>query len=254
MTMPTLSRNIVISVALAIAAAAALILYTKQVQDSASSGGAAVRVVVATHDVSPGTRVDDAISAGDLSYRTVRASDVVSGAYTSLDAARGQVLTQPLYPGDQLTASRTGSSRDLTVAGRVTGLNRGFILPFDPNSGALGAVQQGDRIDVMATYTHDGKATTYVVAAGVTVMQVMAPDSTGAVQGVQNEGALMLQVTEAQAVGLANALAVADNAPLSSSKTIWVAIAGSHGATWEKLPPFSLPGKFPTNGVPAPAK
>src|SRR5437016_4113108 len=126
MTMPTLSRNIVISVALAIAAAAALIIYTKQVQDSASSGQTAVRVVVATQDIAQGTSVDDAISAGDLAYRTVRSSDVVSGAYTSLDAARGQVMTQPLYHGDQLTASRTGSSRDLTAAGRVTGNNRAF--------------------------------------------------------------------------------------------------------------------------------
>ena len=254
MTMPTLSRNIVISVALAIAAAAALIIYTKQVQDSASSGQTAVRVVVATQDIAQGTKVDDAIAAGDLAYRTVRSSDVVSGAYTSLEAARGQVMTQPLYHGDQLTSSRTGSSRDLTAAGRVTGNNRAFRLPMDPNSGALTDIQDGDHVDVMATYTKDGVASTYLIAPDVLVMQVSAPGSANAVQGIQNEGSLLLQVNELQEIALSNALAAADNAPLSSSKTIWVGIVPSHGATYKALPPITLPGKFPNHGVPTPAK
>src|SRR6266508_4343718 len=103
--MPTLSRNIVISVVLAIAAAAALLVYTNQVQDSARSTQDAVRVVVATHDIKAGTRIDAAIANGDLAYQTVRNADLVSGAYTSLGRARGFVVTQPLYHGDQLTAS-----------------------------------------------------------------------------------------------------------------------------------------------------
>ena len=60
MTTPTLSRNIVISVVLALAAAVALVLYTNHVQDSAKSSGDAVRVVVVTHDIKAGTAVASA--------------------------------------------------------------------------------------------------------------------------------------------------------------------------------------------------
>ena len=112
MTTPTLSRNIVISVVLALAAAVALVLYTNHVQDSANSAGDAVRVVVVTHDIKAGVSVDTAAAAGDLAYRTVRRSDLVPGAYTDLNAARGLVLTQPVFHGDQLSRSlRRATSR-----------------------------------------------------------------------------------------------------------------------------------------------
>ena len=116
MTTPTLSRNIVISVVLALAAAVALVLYTNQVQDSAKSSGDAVRVVVVTHDIKAGTAVYLGSCDGDLAYRTVRRSDLVPGAYTDLNAARGLVLTQPVFHGDQLTASRTGLAHDQSVS------------------------------------------------------------------------------------------------------------------------------------------
>jgi hypothetical protein len=136
----------------------------------------------------------------------------------------------------------------------VTGNSRAFRLPMDPNSGALTDVQTGDHVDVMATYSKDGIASTYLIAPDVLVMQVSPPGSANAVQGMQNEGSLLLQVSELQEVALSNALAAADNAPLSSSKTIWVGIVPSHGATWRRLPTISLPGKYPSNGVPTPAK
>jgi hypothetical protein len=75
-TTPTLSRNIVISVVLALAAAVALVLYTNHVQDSAKSSGDAVRVVVVTRDIKAGTAVSSAAADGDLAYRTVRRSDL----------------------------------------------------------------------------------------------------------------------------------------------------------------------------------
>jgi len=65
------------------------------------------------------------------------------------------------------------------------------------------------------------------------------------------QGSMLLRLTDRQVSYLANALAGADNAPGGGSKTIWIALAGTHGATWEKHPPVVLPGAFPNNGVPA---
>jgi hypothetical protein len=65
------------------------------------------------------------------------------------------------------------------------------------------------------------------------------------------QGSILLRLTERQVSYLANALANSDGAPASGSKTIWVALAGAHGATWEKHKPVVLPGAFPENGVPS---
>jgi Flp pilus assembly protein CpaB len=250
-TTPTLSRNIVISVVLALAAAVALVLYTQHVQDSARSAGDAVRVVVVTHDIHAGTSVDAAAADGDLAYRTVRRSDLVPGAYIDLNAARGLVLTQPVFHGDQLTASRTGVRHEESVAARLTGNQRAFRLPVDANSGMTADIHPGDRVDVTASYVLDtNQVETYVLAAGALVMDV-APAAVGPSGDTSGQGSVLLRLTDRQVSYLANALANADNAPAGGSKTIWVALAGTHGATWEKHAPVVLPGAFPGNGVPA---
>ena len=91
--MPTFSRNIIISLVLAIAAAGALFAYTAHVRDSANSGSNAIKVIVATHEVPVGTSVDQARSKGYLSYQTVRRSDLADGAVTNFAAVTGQVVT-----------------------------------------------------------------------------------------------------------------------------------------------------------------
>ncbi|HET7170464.1 MAG TPA: Flp pilus assembly protein CpaB [Gaiellales bacterium] len=251
MTTPTLSRNIVISVVLALAAAVALVLYTNNVQDSARSSGDAVRVVVVTRDIRAGTPVDTAAADGDLAYRTVRRSDLVPGAYTDLNAARGLIVLQPVYHGDQLTASRTGVRHDQTVAARLTGNQRAIRLPVDPNSGMTGDIHAGDHVDVLASYTlESNQIETYVLAAGALVMDV-TPAAAAQAGDPSAQGSILLRLTEHQVSYLANALANSDGAPGSGSKTIWVAVAGTHGATWEKHPPVVLPGAFPKNGVPS---
>lgn len=251
MTTPTLSRNIVISVVLALAAAVALVLYTNHVQDSARSAGDAVRVVVVTHDIKAGASVDAAVADGDLAYRTVRRSDLVPGAYTDMNAARGLILTQPVFHGDQLTASRTGLRHDQSVSAQLSGNQRAFRLPVDPNSGMTSDIHAGDRVDVMGSYTLDtNQVETYVLAAGALVMDVRPADPSASGDG-GGQGSILLRLTEHQASYVANALANSDGAPAGGSKTVWVALAGARGATWEQHPPVVLPGAFPKNGVPS---
>ena len=72
--MPTLNRNIIISVLLALAAAAALFVYTSQVQSGAEQDSSTVSVVVATHEIPVGMSVDDAQAKGWLQLQPVRQS------------------------------------------------------------------------------------------------------------------------------------------------------------------------------------
>ena len=72
--MPTLNRNIVISLVLALAAAAALFVYTSHVRTSAETNSSTVSVIVASHEIPAGTTVDDANSKGWLELPAVRQS------------------------------------------------------------------------------------------------------------------------------------------------------------------------------------
>ena len=135
--MPTLSKNIIISVVLALAAAVALVLYVGEVQNQAVTNERTVAVVVALKDVPEGTTVDDAISSGALGIRTMRFADVPNFAVSSLDMIRGQVVTQPLFTGDTVTTTRVGSSNGTSPSYQVKGEERLIRLPLYPNQGML---------------------------------------------------------------------------------------------------------------------
>jgi Flp pilus assembly protein CpaB len=247
--MPTFSRNIIISIVLAIAAAAALLAYTAQVRHNANSGANAITVIVATHEVASGTTVDDARSKGYLSYQTVRQSDLADGAVTSFAAVDGQVITQNLYNGDQLTVNRVGAAKTQTAAYKVTGNFRAVRVPFDPNSGLLADLQVGDHVDVMTSYRRNDKIYTYLSVPNALVLQIDEPSNDGGLGNAASEGSVMLSVTEQQSLFIANALANSSGG--QSSNNIWLALVGASGATYEPITVPELPGKFPNHGIPA---
>lgn len=224
--MPTLSKNIIISVALALAAAAALVLYVGQVRDQAASGQQTVAVVVATHDITAGTTVDDAIAANDFGVRTMRQADVPSQAVTSLTSIQGQVVTQTLFAGDTVTTTRLGSASGLSAGNRVTGIYRLIRVPVFQTQGLLEDVQTHDRVDVFGlTSNADGsKHWEQLLVPGALVVEISQP-----VDGTSGEqGSLLLSVTEQQAALIAAALA--GDSSGHSDNNIWMAIQGRHNA------------------------
>jgi Flp pilus assembly protein CpaB len=246
--MPTLSRNLIISFVLAIAAAGALFAYTAQVRKSAESSTDTVTVIVATHEVPAGTTVDDARSQGDLSYQSLRQSDVADGAITSFGAVSGQVITESLYNGDQLTVNRVGAPRTQTPAYQVTGNFRAIRVPFNPNSGMLSDLSVNDRVDVLTSYRMNDQVLTYLAVPDARVLGVDAPTLDTAVNSGSAAGSVLLAVTEQQSLIIANALA--NSSGDQSANNIWLALVGSTGATYRSIAVPRLPGRFPHHGVP----
>ncbi len=247
--MPTLSRNIIISIVLAVAAAGALLAYTAHVRDSANAGTNAIKVIVATHEVTVGTTVDQAQSNGYLAYQTVRQSDLADGAVTNFSAVSGQVITQALYSGDQLTVNRVGEPKSQTPAYRVTGNFRAVRVPFNPNSGLLADLQVGDHVDVLTSYRKSDTTITYLAVPNAQVLEINLPDSSGGLSNTAGQGSVMLAVTEQQSLLIANALANSSGG--QSSNAIWLALVGASGATYQPITMPTLPGKFPDRGLAA---
>src|SRR4051794_5296313 len=170
--MPTLSRNIIISVVLAVAAAAAILAYTSQVRDSADQSGSTMQVLVATHEIPVGTPIDDAQSKGWLEQRPVRQTEIADGAVTSFDPVSGKVVTESLFAGDQLTSYRVGAEGSQTAAGQVTGQFRAIRVPFNLNSGLLRDLQVDDHVDVLTSYRKGDTTYTYLAVPNAQVISV----------------------------------------------------------------------------------
>ena len=223
--MPTLSKNIIISIVLALAAAAALVLYVGQVRDQANSGEHTVQVVVATHDITAGTTVDDAIAANDFGTRPMRQSDVPPFAVSSVEDIRGQVVTQALFAGDTVTSVRLGSASGQSAGFRVTGIYRLVRVPVFGDQGLLGDVQANDRVDIFGLTSNaaGSKLAERLIVPGAQVVEVSQPT-----EGSTDQGSLLLSVTEQQAATIAAALA-ADSGG-HSDNNIWMAIQGRKNA------------------------
>lgn len=223
--MPTLSKNIIISVVLALAAAAALVLYVGQVRDQASSGEHTVQVVVAAHDVTAGTTVDDAIAANDFGTRVMRQSDVPPFAVTDVANIRGQVVTQALFAGDTVTTARLGSTSGQSAGFRVTGIYRLVRVPVFQDQGLLNDVQAGDRVDIFGLTSNatGSKVAERLIVPGAQVMEVSQP-----AESSSDQGSLLLSVTEQQAALIAAALATDSGG--HSDNNIWMVIQGRKNA------------------------
>lgn len=234
--MPTLSKNIIISVALALAAAVALVLYVSQVQDQAVTNERTVPVVVAVKDVPAGTTVDAAIAAGDFGVRTMRAADVPSFAVSTLDAVRGQVVTQPLFVGDTVTTTRVGSSNGTSPSYQVKANERLIRLPVYETQGMLGDVAAQDRVDIWAKVAANKDATAFseqLIVRGALVVEADPPVSAGSTQG-----SLLLKLDAPDAGKIAAAL-TADSGG-QSDNNLWIALVGKHHPSWNDIPDIPL--------------
>ena len=83
-------RNLVIAGGLAIAAIAAVLIYTSNVQQAAKQGQARVSVLVAQVDIPAGTPAKDIIAQGHLISQKIVQDDQLPGVLTSTTASRAR--------------------------------------------------------------------------------------------------------------------------------------------------------------------
>lgn len=233
--MPTLSKNIIISVALALAAAVALVLYVGEVQNRAVTNERTVAVVVALKDVPAGTTVNDAITAGALGIKTMRSADVPDFAVTNYDSIRGQVVSQPLFTGDTVTTTRVGSSNGTSPSFQVKANQRLIRLPLYNTQGMLEDVQPHDRVDIWAKVAN-ANATAFSEQLIVRGALVTAADDPATSTSGQGSLLLAMDVTDAGRV----AAALSADSSGQSDNNIWVVLVGKKHPTWKHVPTIPL--------------
>ncbi len=143
-------RNIAIAVVLAIAAAAAVLVYTTSYRQSITKGQARVNVLVATRDIPAGTPFAQAQDA--LKLTAILADDKTPGALTAIDGMAGKVASQTVFAGQQVVAAVFAVSTTQAPALSLSKTERAVRVLCTPDPSCLiGDIKAGDKVDVFET-------------------------------------------------------------------------------------------------------
>jgi Flp pilus assembly protein CpaB len=152
-------------------------------------------VLVAAHDLAPGTVLDDA------SFRVAHVhaeNAILSTLYPSdeLGALRGHVVTSVVHEGELVAHTAVGE-RDGKSSART------MSFPIPRSRAVAGKLATGDRVDVLAV-DHDSGRADYVLTGA----EVVAAESrsSGALSGASDDITVTLVVDPATAPALAAAL------------------------------------------------
>jgi Flp pilus assembly protein CpaB len=179
------SRGLVVAIAivLAVAAAAAVILYTQGVKEDAEEGGNLTSVIVSTQEIPANQQLDPLIDQGVFSEIEVPGDALVPGAVTDVEQLRGVTTTTPILVNEQISTSRLSTAETrLNLVGVSEG-HVGLAVELDAPQGGIGNIQPGDNVQVFATYTGvtviPGTLRQLINSAGTTVpKKVDMPDFT----------------------------------------------------------------------------
>jgi pilus assembly protein CpaB len=167
------SRGLVVAIAvvLAVAAAAAVILYTQGVREAAVEGGSLETVIVSTVDIQPNEPLNPLLDQGVFRQIRVPKEALVPGAVTDTTDLADATTTSPIYKNEQIPTSRLSTAE---VRPNVLGISEGHLgitLELDAPQAGAGNIQPGDNVSVFATYQN-------VQASGATGQQQNLSDFT----------------------------------------------------------------------------
>ena len=156
---------------------------------TAATAGPDQRFIVVTRDVDAGER----ISPGDVALVAAELPEQQQATVlTDVAVATGAVAVGPLSAGQLLAGS------DVVKLDGVSGRGQ-LSIPVEPARANNGALRRGELVDIIATATAGGSATTETIASNAVVVRVFAGDqSLGASSSVVV--ALSLAADELEAV------------------------------------------------------
>jgi Flp pilus assembly protein CpaB len=214
-------RNLVIAGGLAIAAIAAVLIYTSNVQQAAKQGQKQVSVLVAQVDIPAGTPAKDILAQGHLIPQKVVQDDVLPGALLTTDGLAGKVLKQDLYTGQQISSQVFVPASEAASTVAIRGTTRAIGVDVKTSNGLVGTLHDGDHVDVYAQILNGNQRIVRKVLTNVLVLhsQIGQKDTTG----VQTDAHVLFALSDKDAQKI---LWLADN----GDDNFWLALRPQEGA------------------------
>ena len=148
------SRGLVVAIAvvLAVAAAAAVVLYTQGVKETAEQGGQLTTVIVSSQTIDANKPLDPLIEQGIFSEIDIPQNALVDGAVTDLSQMEGATTTTTILANEQISSSRLSTADERL---NEVGVSEGHIavaVELEAPQGGTGNIQPGDNVAVFGTY------------------------------------------------------------------------------------------------------
>jgi Flp pilus assembly protein CpaB len=174
------SRGLVVAIAvvLAVAAAAAVILYTQGIKEEV--GGATV--IVASQDIPPNTQLQPLVDQGVFGEVQIPEEALVEGALTTTEGLGAATTTQQIFANEQIPLSRLSTSDQPLNRLGISPEHLAVSVEIDAPPGGLGNIVAGDNVQVFATYQSvqviPGTLQQYLRAPATTAPQKQLPPFT----------------------------------------------------------------------------
>jgi Flp pilus assembly protein CpaB len=121
-----------------------------------------------------------------VELKDVLVSSAAVGAVTSQTQLQGMVLTTSVARGQQIVTSQLGTPEAQGLSYRVQTGMRAISIPVDRRNAVGGAIKEGDRVDVIATFDADHfNQMETTPSTGPVVVPAAAPGSTASVPVIQ---------------------------------------------------------------------
>ena len=146
-------RNISIAVVLALVAALLTSFYVSNYQRDVRADETNVSVFVAARDIPAGSTGAGVVKNGMLTKTEIVRRSVVPGAISNPDQLEGLVATQAIFAGEQVTGRRFAAPSERGIQAQLTGPQRAIAIAGDKQQLLAGTLRDGDRVDVVATFT-----------------------------------------------------------------------------------------------------
>lgn len=143
---------IIVAVVLALAAAGLVVWYVSSLEKETTTVEQMQTVLVAKEDIPARTSGEVIIEKRLVEPQQVPLSAVVPGALISEAALQGKVTTIPILKGQQVLQTQLGAPEEQSLSFRIKHGMRAITLPIDRYNAVGGAIREGDRVDVIATF------------------------------------------------------------------------------------------------------
>jgi Flp pilus assembly protein CpaB len=202
-------RNIGIAVVLAVLAALLTIFYVTNYKKSVQQGEELVPAWVAARDIPAGTSGAEVSDRRLLRATEIAQRSVVPGAITRPEQIEQLVATDQIYEGEQLTLNRFRPLGEQGIKAQLKGRLRAFELAGNEHQLLMGAVDEGDHVDVLGSLeVGNGAHVTKVVLRDLLVLEAPSAGSVDSKIGARPDEAYaaILAVTDAQAQKLSHVM------------------------------------------------
>ncbi|HWM14007.1 MAG TPA: Flp pilus assembly protein CpaB [Gaiellaceae bacterium] len=147
-------RNIGLAIALAAVAVLLVFYYVAQERGRLQEDQELVPVWVATKNIPSGTSGAELESGNYIEKAEVERSIVAPGALLEPQDVATKIVSEPVYKGEQVSQLRFRSQAERGVRAQLTGNLRAFQVPGTEHQLLAGTLQEGDRVDVVATINY----------------------------------------------------------------------------------------------------